>query len=132
LPAAAAGPADAAQTAAKPTVSVLAGGLNTPKYMTFGPHGSLYVAESGAVGCQCVALVGTTGAPTKACTGDTGSVDRIDQSGRVTTVLHGLASTTEQDNEGRSRSRSPASTRSPDARAVQRPDRRVIGPWPPA
>ena len=65
----AAGPA-----AAAPTVSVVAKGLNTPKYMTFGPGGGLYVAESGTGGKQCVPGLGVTGVPTRFCIGDTGSV----------------------------------------------------------
>jgi hypothetical protein len=83
-----------------PAVRVVATGLNSPKHLTFG-HGGLYIAESGTggpVGTNCVAGVGTTGAPTTFCEGPTGSVARLTRFG-VKTVLSGLPSVTEEDNQ---------------------------------
>ncbi|MGH2885053.1 MAG: ScyD/ScyE family protein, partial [Solirubrobacteraceae bacterium] len=83
-----------------PKVEVVATGLNSPKHLTFGP-GGLYIAQSGTggpVGSNCVAGVGVTGAPTTFCEGPTGSVGLLTPSG-VRTVLGGLPSVTEQDNQ---------------------------------
>ena len=82
---------------AAPTVSVVARGLSTPKYMAFGPGGGLYVAESGTGGRQCVNGLGVTGMPTRFCVGDTGSVLDITNKG-TRTVLKGLPSSVEEDN----------------------------------
>jgi hypothetical protein len=79
---------------------VVATGLNSPKHLTFGP-GGLYIAESGTggpAGPNCVAGVGTTGASTTFCEGPTGSVALLTRFG-TKTVLSGLPSVTEQDNQ---------------------------------
>lgn len=83
-----------------PAVRVVATGLNSPKHLTFGP-GGLYIAESGTggpVGSNCVAGVGVTGAMTTICEGPTGSVAVLTRVG-VRTVLSGLPSVTEEDNQ---------------------------------
>lgn len=83
-----------------PSVQVVASGLNNPKHLTFGP-GGLYIAESGTggpVGSNCVAGVGVTGAPTTFCEGPTASVAELTPFG-VHTVLSGLPSVTEEDNQ---------------------------------
>jgi hypothetical protein len=85
---------------AGPKVRVLASGLNNPKHLTFGP-GGLYVAESGTggpVSPACVNAIGTQGAPTSFCEGPTGSVALLTRRGPQT-VLSGLPSVTEQDNQ---------------------------------
>ena len=86
----------AGTAAAAPTVSVVAKGLSTPKYMAFGPGGGLYVAESGTGGPLCFRGLGVTGTPTKLCTGDTGSIVDITTKG-TRTVLKGLPSVIERD-----------------------------------
>jgi hypothetical protein len=92
-----AAPATSAPPASGTGVTVVAKGLDEPKYLRFGP-GGLYVAESGHGGGDCTALVGVTGAPTQACTGGSGAVVRINQRGRVKPVFSDLASTVERDN----------------------------------
>ena len=95
-----AGTASARHRHVAPKVEVVATGLNSPKHLTFGP-GGLYIAQSGTggpVGSNCVAGVGVTGAPTTFCEGPTGSVGLLTPSG-VRTVLGGLPSVTEQDNQ---------------------------------
>jgi hypothetical protein len=85
---------------AGPKVRVVASGLNNPKHLTFGP-GGLYVAESGTGGPvtpDCVNAIGTQGAPTSFCEGPTGSVSLLTRWGKRT-VLSGLPSVTEQDNQ---------------------------------
>jgi hypothetical protein len=83
-----------------PAVRIVATGLNSPKHITFGP-GGLYIAESGTggpPGSNCVAGVGVTGTPTTFCEGPTGSVAVLTSFG-LRTVLSGLASVTEEDNQ---------------------------------
>ena len=96
-----AGTASASRTRhVAPTVQVAASGLNSPKHLTFGP-GGLYIAESGTggpAGSNCVAGVGVTGQPTTFCEGPTGSVALLTPFG-VRTVLGGLPSVTEEDNQ---------------------------------
>jgi hypothetical protein len=87
----------AGSATAAPTVAVLAKGLNTPKYMAFGPGGGLYVAESGTGGGACVGGLGIAGSPTSFCAGTTGSVIDITTTG-VRTILKNLPSVIEKDN----------------------------------
>ena len=87
----------AGTAAAAPTVSVVAKGLNTPKYMAFGPGGGLYVAESGTGGNQCVGGTGTQGTPTSFCVGNTGSLVDITTKG-TKMILKDLPSSIEKDN----------------------------------
>jgi hypothetical protein len=68
---------------------VVAHGLNSPRQLSFGPRGALYVAESGTGGAgPCV-----TGATGKVCFGRTGSVTRLrhGHQRRVLTHLPSLA-----------------------------------------
>lgn len=83
-------PAGASAAAAGgPKVRVVATNLNSPRKIFLGPSGTIYVAEggtgakAGASGCH-----GT-------CTGDTGSITRIDH-GRQTRVVTGLSSAANQ------------------------------------
>lgn len=83
-----AGPTSSAAPAPPPG-RVVAHGLNSPRLLSFGPHGALYVAEAGAGGAgPCV--TGDTG---KVCFGRTGSVTRIghEQQRRVLSHLPSLA-----------------------------------------
>jgi hypothetical protein len=71
------------------STTVVARGLDAPKYLTFGPDG-LYVAESGRGGPHCVVGVANV-TLTHVCAGATGSVVRI-TGHHTSTVEHGLAS----------------------------------------
>jgi hypothetical protein len=83
--------APGASAASGPSTTVVAHGLDAPKYVTLGP-GGLYVAESGHGGPHCV--VGTANVSvTRVCAGATGSVVRI-AGHRVHTLERGLASAT--------------------------------------
>jgi hypothetical protein len=63
----------AANAAAAPATRVVAGGLDNPRGLAFGPNGRLYVAEAGRGGnCACVA-----GPEGEACFGESGAVTRI-------------------------------------------------------
>jgi hypothetical protein len=77
------------------TVSVLAGGLNSPRGLKFGPDGNLYVAEGGTGGtatttpAQCDQVVPPVGPYTG---GFTSRISRVDMAGTRTTVASGLPS----------------------------------------
>jgi hypothetical protein len=76
-------------TISRPSTTVVARGLDAPKYLTLGPDG-LYVAESGSGGPHCV--VGTANVSvTHVCAGATGSLVRI-TGHHVRTLERGLAS----------------------------------------
>lgn len=82
------------------TLSTVVTGLDSPKHLIVGPHGSLYVAEGGTGGTTSDPSafgIGVTGAPTVFYVGTTGSIARIDQ-GRAVPVLAGMQSAIEQDN----------------------------------
>jgi hypothetical protein len=79
----------AASAASGPSTTVVARGLDAPKYVTLGPDG-LYVAESGNGGNRCVVGVAST-TVTRVCAGASGSVVRITGS-HVSPVERGLAS----------------------------------------
>jgi sugar lactone lactonase YvrE/ribosomal protein L24E len=86
-----AGPASAA------SIQTIATGLNSPRHLTVGPDGALYVAEAGTggpgpTGSNCVATVNEAHAATTDCLGTTGSIARITTGGVVTTALAGLPS----------------------------------------
>jgi hypothetical protein len=74
-----------------PSTSVVAGGLDAPKYVALGSDG-VYVAESGSGGPHCVVGVANVSV-TRVCAGSTGSVVRIAK-GHVHTLEDGLASAT--------------------------------------
>ena len=81
----------AVHAAGRPSTTVVARGLDAPKYLTLGP-GGLYVAESGRGGSHCVR--GVAGIiETRVCAGATGSIARI-TGGRVHRVERRLASAT--------------------------------------
>lgn len=80
--------------AAPPAFTVVAGGLNNPRHLSFTDNGDLYVAESGTGGTgPC--LMGGEG--TEVCYGATGSITRLTMRGagwsqqRVVTGLPSLA-----------------------------------------
>lgn len=86
-PAATAGPDAAPGSTAPAGPSVVAQGLNSPRLLSFGPGGALYVAEAGTGGTgPCV-----TGPTGPVCFGRTGSVTRI-RYGHQTRVLEHLPS----------------------------------------
>jgi len=77
------------------TVSVLASGLNNPRGLTFGPDGSLYVAEGGTGGVNstaglCTQVIPPIGPYTGSNTG--ARILKVDWAGHVTTVAAGLPS----------------------------------------
>lgn len=77
-------------TAQEPTVEVLAEGLTNPRGVKVADDGSVYVAEAGAGGDECM-MVSFAGAEQEACFGPTGAVIRVSADG-VERVVEGLAS----------------------------------------
>lgn len=90
------------QAQAVPHVSVIASGLNSPRGLTFGPDGFLYVAEGGLGGM--LSTVGTCPQvpfPIGPYTGGfTARISRISKDGQVTTVVSGLPSSKTNDASG--------------------------------
>ena len=70
---------------------VLATGLNAPYKLTQGPDGAFYVAEAGTGGANCVTIIGPEGDETQACSGLTGSINRI-ATGANSRLVTGLPS----------------------------------------
>jgi hypothetical protein len=84
-------PAGASAAAAgAPKVTVVATDLNNPRKVFLGPGGTMYVAEGGT-GASAGAATGCRGT----CTGNTGSITRIDD-GRQTRIVTGLSSAANQ------------------------------------
>ena len=87
LPAAAGGHGQPSNPPPKPTV--IASGLNNPRQLSFGPDGSLYVAEAGSGGSgPCF----TGGEGSTVCYGTSGSITRISPRGKQSRVLTRLPS----------------------------------------
>ena len=74
---------------------VVAQGLNNPRGMTFGPDGSLYIAEAGVGGSSCFTLPDGS----QVCWGYTSQVTRV-LNGQQTVFSPGLISLTTPDGEG--------------------------------
>jgi len=73
----------------KPTVTVVARGLDNPRGVAFGPNGELYVAEAGSGGAApCIKDPEGGG---KTCYGATGAVTRVAH-GKQTRIATGLPS----------------------------------------
>ncbi|HUP13012.1 MAG TPA: hypothetical protein VM187_12385, partial [Niastella sp.] len=77
------------------SVSVFASGLNNPRGLTFGPEGSLYVAEGGIGGTnstagQCTQITPPDGPYTGSNTG--ARILRVGKYGNVSTVADSLPS----------------------------------------
>jgi hypothetical protein len=94
-----AGPAGAATPAViTSNLTTVASGLNSPRHLTVGPDGALYVAEAGTggpasgAGSNCVAATNEAHIATQNCLGTTGSIARVTLGGAVSTVLSGLPS----------------------------------------
>ena len=70
----------AAQASTTVHVSVLLGGLNSPKHLSIDPTGHLLIVESGVgdpAKKNCVPTVGDTGSPTSTCVARTGDILRV-------------------------------------------------------
>lgn len=83
--------------AAPGDMTVVAGGLNNPRGLEFGPNGDLYVAEAGSGGSGLCA----EGPEGLRCYGTSGSIARINmKNGSLTRVLTGLPSLAAPDGSG--------------------------------
>jgi hypothetical protein len=69
---------------------VVANGLDNPRGMSFGPDGSLFIAEAGRAGTRCSG---------GSCAGSTGAIARL-TNGRLARVFSGLVSVGERDGIG--------------------------------
>jgi hypothetical protein len=77
-------------TASAATVTTIATGLDNPRYLAMGPHHTLYVAEAGHGGSECIPeAYPEFGGP--ACVGFTGGISVVNRRG-VHRVVTGLAS----------------------------------------
>jgi hypothetical protein len=84
-------------------VSVFASGLNNPRGLTFGPDGTLYVAEGGvggtnSTGDECTQVVPPIGPYTGSATG--ARILKINPSGEVSTVADNLPSSQTDPSQG--------------------------------
>jgi hypothetical protein len=83
-----AAPASAGSSTGGLKVTTIAGGLDNPRHLAFGP-GGLYVAEAGRGG-DGPCFPGPEGETV--CVGDTGAIALVDRRGQTHTVVDGLAS----------------------------------------
>jgi hypothetical protein len=86
-----------ASTARVSAPQTVISGLNSPRHLTVGPDGALYVVEAGTggpgpTGPNCVATTNEGGDATTDCLGTTGLVARVTTGGALTSVLSGLPS----------------------------------------
>jgi hypothetical protein len=95
---------DRRQAPATPSVSTYASGLTNPRGLTFGPDGSLYVAEAGTGGSQEASDSDTCPRDFNVFSpysgGYTGRVVRIRRDGRQETVADNLPSTSDNTSTG--------------------------------
>lgn len=77
----------------EPTIEVVAEGLANPRHLNVGPDGTLYVAETGSGGDECMTL-GEGEEAFEVCFGPTGEISRVDGDG-ATAVVSGLPSAAE-------------------------------------
>ena len=90
----------AGTAAAVPVVSVVAKGLNSPRYLTFGPGGDLYLAVAGDgsnTRLQCQPGLSARDVVTQFCVGSSSAVDKITLTGHNTPLLKLLGSVRETD-----------------------------------
>jgi hypothetical protein len=87
-----------AAVAAPHAIQTVASGLDSPRHLSVGPDGALYVAEAGTggpssgAGSNCVPTVNEAQVATQNCFGTTGSIVRVTTGGAASTVLAGLPS----------------------------------------
>jgi hypothetical protein len=86
-PTAPAGAAPGAHASTSSTVTVVASGLDSPRHLSVGPDGAIYVAEGGHIISGCT--IATTGTPS--CLSTNGAIGRL-AGGSFTTVTSGLPS----------------------------------------
>jgi len=75
-----------------PSVTVIAGGLDNPRGLAFGPEGALYVVEAGRGNPGCAEQDRIAGPFGPACYGPTGAVTRILLDGNQERIATGLSS----------------------------------------
>ena len=74
------------------SLEVVVGGLNNPRGMTYGPDGTLYIAEAGSGGDDCVVIdEGPAFGDNELCFGTSGAVSRVID-GRLERIAEGLPS----------------------------------------
>jgi glucose/arabinose dehydrogenase len=82
--------------AQEPAMTEVASGLNSPRGLSFGPNGALYVAEAGTGG-EGACVTGPEG--DLVCLGESGSITRV-WNGQQSRVVEGLPSAAGEDGSG--------------------------------